>query len=797
MRKSYIIMLAALLAVGCAKDNVDTSVPADGEDGISFRASLDADGTRTSYQDGPDALVVNWYAGDKIGVFANCGESSVARNLPFQALGGGKESDFEWTMKKLRWADETSAHDFYSYYPYDAQRGDDFNAVNINIPAVQYKGGTPFAHITSMDFMYSATTGVVRSDAAVKLSFKHALAIVNVNLQCNYTVDVQNLTLRLKDTDEALAAENAKIDLATGKIDFTGAKTSSEITYVGPELIVSGTGGNIYVVVTPGHAGKTIEVVGQVGGKEYTLATKTVPAEGFQSGKMYVIKGTLTVDESEAKVIEDLSENETANCYIVNKPATSYKFRANVAGNGKLPTVLSSNGLSTELDATSARLLRTWVASGGYKNGTADGSDPTMSRLVERSSVCLKVENGTPYIFFDTPDEETFAAGNAVICAMDDSGNIVWSWHIWVTPDYELGQGDFTAMANEKCETAVFMDRNLGALSNGTDAGYTALQNAQAACGLLYQWGRKDPLCGVGVGTDYQPMGNYQTAAGEILRTKGVYNFETAENSNSYEARRTYVDESYNLAASIKEIAAHPEYFYTPFGNKGGQSYGEYWATVFAPRSMDAIVNPIWGNPGGNKRDLFSGSKTAFDPCPAGYRVPDVNALGFIVRGGTLPLNISVLIGGDLNAMNIDYSKTPWNVADNKINADATRGIYVYTGSELSAGQTDAERVNTATTFIPMFGRWWYSTGDADKAVSTVLLTTVYSTNGPGLTIYTRSTNAALNSNIVSLGSDGGHSECAPVRCMRVRPGQYGDPNQIDDRNNKIDDFGKWNSWSE
>lgn len=60
------------------------------------------------------------------------------------------------------------------------------------------------------------------------------------------------------------------------------------------------------------------------------------------------------------------------------------------------------------------------------------------------------------------------------LCA---DGEILWSWHIWVTnrPITTSGGNDLQ-----------WMDRNLGALSN--EIGDVANR------GMLYQWGRKEPF---------------------------------------------------------------------------------------------------------------------------------------------------------------------------------------------------------------------------------------------------------------------------------------------------------------
>ena len=73
-----------------------------------------------------------------------------------------------------------------------------------------------------------------------------------------------------------------------------------------------------------------------------------------------------------------------------------------------------------------------------------------------------------------------FKEGNAVIAAKDADGNILWSWHIWLTdqPQAQVYNNDAGTM----------MDRNLGATS--------ATPSDVGALGLLYQWGRKDPFLG-------------------------------------------------------------------------------------------------------------------------------------------------------------------------------------------------------------------------------------------------------------------------------------------------------------
>lgn len=158
--------------------------------------------------------------------------------------------------------------------------------------------------------------------------------------------------------------------------------------------------------------------------------------------------GILPEPEPENGIV-DLSLNEMANCYIVQKPGT-YKFKADNQFN-------LGEGLPVppEIHPVNARLL--WQ--------TAPGTIATVD---------LDTSGDVPYVTFDVAE----ATGNAVISVLDEEGNIAWSWHIWM-PETEVGSVATSTGYD-------VMDINLGAINNtpGDPASY----------GMLYQWGRKDPF---------------------------------------------------------------------------------------------------------------------------------------------------------------------------------------------------------------------------------------------------------------------------------------------------------------
>ncbi|MBR0322071.1 MAG: hypothetical protein IIX08_06765, partial [Bacteroidales bacterium] len=147
----------------------------------------------------------------------------------------------------------------------------------------------------------------------------------------------------------------------------------------------------------------------------------------------------------------DLSAAGTANSYIVSDVG-SYMFT---------PT----KGNSSESVGTISSVEVLWETFGTNET-------PSVGSLISNA----RYEGNT--IFFDTPS--TFREGNAVLAAKDASGNILWSWHIWLTdePEYQVYYNN----------AGTVMDRNLGATS--------ATPGNVGALGLLYQWGRKDPFLG-------------------------------------------------------------------------------------------------------------------------------------------------------------------------------------------------------------------------------------------------------------------------------------------------------------
>lgn len=150
------------------------------------------------------------------------------------------------------------------------------------------------------------------------------------------------------------------------------------------------------------------------------------------------------------------------------------------------------------------------------------------------------------------------AEGNAVVAAKDASGTILWSWHIWVTDQPEEHMYYNNA--------GTMMDRNLGATS--------ATSGDVRALGLLYQWGRKDPF----------------------LSTSSIKEYKKVSSTGSWSIISTDSDRG-----TVEYAVKNPTKFIK--------------SSTYSPQSGD------WHYANRNN-ELWRPSKTMYDPCPEGWKVP-------------------------------------------------------------------------------------------------------------------------------------------------------------------------------
>lgn len=243
--------------------------------------------------------------------------------------------------------------------------------------------------------------------------------------------------------------------------------------------------------------------------------------------------------------------------------------------------------------------------------------------------------------------------GNAVITLKRDGGkgvrkgSIYWSWHIWVPKDdptvstitYQTEStltnnttGYFvnpTHSGSTPLKTT-FMDRNLGAIeafptiANPSSITSEELVSIKNSGGLQYQWGRKDPI----------PSFRNPGDKNQNLDNK-IYLFSEGTYTNSGQTMNTFIDVDENYYNANYNLSGLANTVYSDNNIAQNSKFGikpaierVLLASVQNPLSIltnsgtkdwvfakDAYASDRWGH---------GTSKSVFDPCPDGWRVPDV-----------------------------------------------------------------------------------------------------------------------------------------------------------------------------
>lgn len=308
----------------------------------------------------------------------------------------------------------------------------------------------------------------------------------------------------------------------------------------------------------------------------------------------------------------DLSAEDTANCYITHTQSV-VKFRADVKGNG------ADDGRSRYMATYGAQ-----IEGGSYAEvvweATYDGDKTRSTAIIDGAP--LYAEDG--YIYLTTGAIE----GNALVALCSGSGEILWSWHMWVT-DAEIGSSEANGLE--------WMDRNIGAL--------TIEMSDIANRGMLYQWGRKEPFLPspaeyIAMPThsyddDYnlnETEDEYNRIQAEIEANRmvlNVNNMQTGDGDYEWQYVGYPAPVALNAPGNITYAIEHPT---TLLGCRTDIAIGEYLFDWYMQQDlmntsgvMMQSESQLWGD-----AEAGTDYKTIFDPCPPGYCVPPRGAFGEI-----------------------------------------------------------------------------------------------------------------------------------------------------------------------
>lgn len=262
-------------------------------------------------------------------------------------------------------------------------------------------------------------------------------------------------------------------------------------------------------------------------------------------------------------------------------------------------------------------------------------------------------------------------SGNAVVTLHNGSiySPVYWSWHIWIT-DSSVGTFNYTTESPvseavnyvnyvNKADAVMqteFMDRNLGAVdtfpmvANGLSPTTAELAKIRASTGMHYQWGRKDPIptfqyadnkasFNVFLGTaadngtvSYTTLtpATYNNMSGNYIVPYNTYAAASVQSTDRPADKLAKV-----ISYSVKNPLVYmiPSSF-APYNNvTPNYTNGTDWLSDEPNLAPDR-----WGR---------GGKKSPFDPCPEGWRIPDLSSVALI--------------------SNQDFGQSPWYKKDKNI----------------------------------------------------------------------------------------------------------------------------------
>ncbi|MBO4570714.1 MAG: hypothetical protein J5699_02150 [Bacteroidales bacterium] len=426
--RRYAILLAALLIASCTRTDLESPAAK----GTSAIASIEEE-ARAYLAENPYSI--RWAADDEISVVTGSEEKRFV-------LTDGADSGLG-----TFWCDgDVASGVHFALYPRCAGSRAEGDRINLEYPSVlQYDALRRCA---------GSGTMAARSNG-LNFKFKNACAYIRFSVSGSGSLSSMDIIAK-EDVPLSGTALLEYPEEGEPAVTMTGAKAGVTVLFE-PALELGDEPRTFYVSLPPVNLSKGVKVTFEC--SDGSSVCRSVSCATLERSSLLVMENLsytrdgyldLTLLNSRSA---GLTRAEAANCYIVTGPG-GYKFPADFLPDG------------SPLSGIPASAIVVWE-NNGYVTPPGEGS-----------IVRNPVYSPDGYIRFDTP--RTFKEGNALIAVTDSSGEILWSWHIWVTAD-AISTGTIAGFTT--------MDRNIGALSANPKEGAQTF-------GMFYQWGRKDPFPG-------------------------------------------------------------------------------------------------------------------------------------------------------------------------------------------------------------------------------------------------------------------------------------------------------------
>lgn len=548
-----LLVFTGLLAACTEMEETSSSL----QEQISITGTLDSfsalSSTRTQVGGMADngALFMEWSVGDQVGVFADN-----TTNSPF--TGNHTEPVAQTTFSGSVTSGDTPK---YAYYPYNEQ-ATNIQAIPVSIPTEQ-----AYSDVNSIAAYDVKATDAISNLGSGKYQLNMRQMVSLVRFEFSLT-DVDGLSVneklqRVTLETGAPVTGSYTYDLKNLDKGFNGVadaqSNSLNLTFVNQpslsEKVIA------YAVAAPGaQKGTTWHCTFLTDLHQVSFTAEALC--DFEAGKYYIMPLNATVLKNNEAVIEDAPEQveeETANCYMINTTG-EHSFLATVIGNGQ-KGIIPGAGFHTEspyISPKSAKLL--WQDVDGF---------------IDASSIRLETDGRCYY----TANKNVGNAVIAVYSGENQTGEVLWSWHIWGTGDEPFVDDTYISSAGYEY---TMMDRPLGAHSKYSNI-----------C-TLYQWGRKDPFSNQN--TVYVENG----VATDVTLWPTISGTDYGTIANAVASPDKYI--------TFSATSSNGDWMQQPNNNLWGddKDIPYKWPDVYG----DAACMPGWVS-----------QKTIYDPSPVGYRV--------------------------------------------------------------------------------------------------------------------------------------------------------------------------------
>lgn len=593
MKIYFSALCIALVAISCSKESDgpigNEQVPVSN---VTFTATTGENEPSDSKSyigaTGQSSSILYWSSYDCLGVYSY--------TAPIGETGGQLSCGAKCAMKKLnnniadfdgkdgKWNTVTSEnYYFYAYYPELSETVK--NQVNgvvsgFSVPSFQIKHFGNY-HICSTSEPAAKTAAELSSAASIQMSFvpRTALFTVKAYIAPESSVEkvkISRVKVTFDGTDSNGQAVNVTgdcaLNLKDGSLEYTGngsnflnislndyyARESYNTATKQTDRVKTVAFDMVLLPVESFTGNVRFDFMTTESNISIPSVTKAVEGKSFISGKRY---------QSSVTIVPAVVE-ETANCYIVNAASTTTINLPVLQGAWGWSEIDKYTGTTTGSNPQFEEWF--WDALDGQVTGEVLWS--------EKGSVTANCTREGNFLKVNLTGASN--GDNAVIAMKDAKGKVLWSWHLWFT-DYDPDTITDAASlqvpggyvhkyqgtewsAGGIYENKYIMDRNLGAvMTRFTSPTLPDDLANQTHSGLYYQYGRKDPF----------RTGKMTTAQGPVTMDQG------AMNPTVFYYRK---EGSFDWATNTKYVNTDP------------------WA-------------------GQSKTSL---PKSAFDPCPKGWRVP-------------------------------------------------------------------------------------------------------------------------------------------------------------------------------